>query len=140
MVAGLSMLTAGFIWVAWRGSLATSWIELVLALLVAGIGISMALPTVPTAVLSAVAPQEMGKASGINYMAQRFGAVFAIAIGSAVFANYGSFASPATVTAGFKPALWASILFAAVAVVAATAMSPRTQQTVELEPVEAPAL
>ena len=44
-----------------------------------GSGISMALPTVPTAVLSAVAPQEMGKASGVNYMAQRFGAVFAIA-------------------------------------------------------------
>ena len=140
MVAGLSMLTAGFIWVAWRGSLGTSWIELVLALLVAGIGISMALPTVPTAVLSAVAPQEMGKASGINYMAQRFGAVFAIAIGSAVFANYGSFATPETVTAGFKPALWASIVFAAAAVLAATAMSPRSQQTVQLEPVDAPAL
>ena len=42
----------------------------------------MALPTVPTAVLSAVAPHEMGKASGINYMAQRFGAVFAVAIGN----------------------------------------------------------
>jgi EmrB/QacA subfamily drug resistance transporter len=140
MVAGLSMLTAGFVWVAWRGSLGTSWIELVIALLVAGIGISMALPTVPTAVLSAVAPQEMGKASGINYMSQRFGAVFAIAIGSAVFANYGSFATRETVTAGFKPALWASIVFAALATLAATAMSPRSQQTVELEPVEAPAL
>jgi hypothetical protein len=73
-------------------------------------------------------------------MSQRFGAVFAIAIGSAVFAHYGSFASPETVTAGFKPALWASIVFAALAVLAATAMSPRSQQTVELEPVEAPAL
>jgi MFS family permease len=140
MVAGLSMLTAGFMWVAWRGSLGTSWVELVLALLVAGIGISMALPTVPTAVLSAVASQEMGKASGINYMSQRFGAVFAIAIGSAVFARYGSFASAETVTAGFKPALWASIVFSALAVLAATAMTPRSQQTIELQTVEAPAL
>ncbi len=56
IVVGLSMLTAGFAWVAWRGSLATSWVEIVIALLVAGVGISMALPTVPTAVLSAVAP------------------------------------------------------------------------------------
>jgi hypothetical protein len=31
----------------------------------------------PTAVPSAVAPEEMSEASGINYMAQRFGAVFA---------------------------------------------------------------
>jgi MFS family permease len=81
----------------------TSWIELVIALLIAGIGISMALPTVPTAVLSAVAPQQVGKASGINYMAQRFGAVFAIAIGSTIFGTYGGFGSAASVTAGFKP-------------------------------------
>jgi hypothetical protein len=59
----------------------------------------MALPTVPTAVLSAVEPQEMGKASGINYMAQRFGAVFAVAIGSTVFATDGGLGSPTTVTA-----------------------------------------
>ena len=74
-----------------------------IALLVAGIGISMALPTVPTAVLGAVAPHEMGKASGINYMAQRFGAVFALAIGSAVFSANGHLGSPASVTAGFGP-------------------------------------
>ena len=94
IVVGLSMLTAGFAWVAWQGSLRTSSIELVVALLIAGIGISMALPTVPTAVLSAVAPHEMGKASGINYMAQRFGAVFAVAIGSTLFATYGGLGEP----------------------------------------------
>ena len=127
IVVGLSLVTAGFVWVAWRGSLGTSWIELVIALLIAGVGISMALPTVPTAVLSAVAPHEMGKASGINYMAQRFGAVFAIAIGSAVFASYGGLGSPATVTAGFKPALWACSVFAVLAALAATAMSARPE-------------
>jgi EmrB/QacA subfamily drug resistance transporter len=133
IVVGLSMLTAGFVWVAWRGSLGTSWIELVIALLVAGVGISMALPTVPTAVLSAVAPHEMGKASGINYMAQRFGAVFAVAIGSAVFASYGGPGSPATVTAGFKPALWACAVLAGMGALAATAMSGRTNPEAEVE-------
>ena len=39
------------------GPLAASWLELTIALLVSGVGISMALPTVPTAVLSAVAPE-----------------------------------------------------------------------------------
>ena len=58
----------------------------------------MALPTVPTAVLNAVAPHELGKASGINYMMQRFGAVFAIAIGGAVFAAYGHLGTPANAT------------------------------------------
>ncbi len=135
MVVGLSMLAAGFVWVAWRGSLATSWIELVIALLIAGVGISMALPTVPTAVLSAVAPHEMGKASGINYMAQRFGAVFAIAIGSAIFSANGHLGSPAAVTAGFRPALWACACFAVLAALAACCISPR--RTAASVPVEA---
>jgi MFS family permease len=138
IVVGLSMLTAGFAWVAWRGSLHTSSIELVIALLVAGVGISMALPTVPTAVLSAVAPQQMGKASGINYMAQRFGAVFAVAIGSTVFASYGGLGSPATVTAGFKPALWGCCIFAGLAALAATGMSARAVPAAEVERAELP--
>jgi MFS family permease len=138
ILVGLSMLTGGFVWVAVRGSLGTSWIEIVIALLIAGVGISMALPTVPTAVLSAVAPADMGKASGINYMAQRFGAVFAIAIGSTVFATYGGLGSPAAVTAGFKPALWACAGFAGLAALAATAMSSRPKPTTEVEPTGLP--
>jgi len=138
IIVGMSLLTGGFVWVAWRGSLHTSWIELVSALLIAGVGISMALPTVPTAVLSAVAPQEMGKASGINYMAQRFGAVFAVAIGSTVFSTYGSFVSPAAVTAGFKPALWACAVLAGLGALSAIAMSPRGQPAAEVDPAGVP--
>jgi EmrB/QacA subfamily drug resistance transporter len=134
IVVGLSMLTAGFVWVAWRGSLQTSWVEIVIALLVAGVGISMALPTVPTAVLSAVVPDEMGKASGINYMAQRFGAVFAVAIGSAVFESHGGLGTPSAVTAGFKPALWACSIFAGLGALAAIAMSARPKPATEVEP------
>ena len=139
IVLGLSMLTVGFVWVAWRGSLHTSWVELVIALLIAGVGISMALPTVPTAVLSAVAPHEMGKASGINYMAQRFGAVFAVAIGSTVFASYGGLGSPAAVTAGFKPALWVCAGFAFLAALSGVAMtSSRRATSTDVEPAELP--
>jgi MFS family permease len=138
MVAGLSLQALGFTWVAWRGSLGTSWVELVVALLVAGVGLSMALPTVPTAVLSAVAPEQMGKASGINFMAQRFGAVFAIAIGTAIFNSYGRLGTPETVTAGFEPALWASAALAVLAALAATAMSRRAQPAADLEAIETP--
>jgi EmrB/QacA subfamily drug resistance transporter len=125
MVTGLTLQAVGFTWVAARGSLHTSWVELVIALLVAGVGVSMALPTVPTAVLSAVAETEMGKASGISYMAQRFGAVFAIAIASAVFSAHGNLSNPTTVTAGFRPALWSCVIFAALAALASVAISTR---------------
>ena len=128
MVVGLSLLTAGLAWVAWRGSLDASWIELVIALLVAGVGVSMALPTVPTAVLSAVAPPEIGKASGINYMAQRFGAVFGIAIGTTVFGSYGRLGTPATMTAGFEPALWTCAALAVLATLSALAITSSRRQ------------
>jgi EmrB/QacA subfamily drug resistance transporter len=130
MVTGLALLSAGFIWVALKGSLTTSWVELALALLVSGIGISMALPTVPTAVLNVVAPHEMGKASGINYMAQRLGGVFAIAISTAVFAANGHLGTPASVTDGFKPALAACAGLALLATISATAITSRTGEPV----------
>jgi MFS family permease len=125
MVVGLTMQAIGFVWVAARGSLGTSWIELTVAPLVAGIGISMALPTVPAAVLGAVPPEELGQASGINYMAQRFGAVFAIAIGSAVFSTYAHLGTPTTVTAGFTADLWACAVFALLAAVSAVGITSR---------------
>jgi EmrB/QacA subfamily drug resistance transporter len=129
MIAGLSLQAVGYAWVAARGSLATSWVEQTLALFVAGVGISMALPTVPTLVLGAVREAEMGKASGINYMAQRFGAVFSIAIASAVFAAHGHLSTPASVTAGFRPALWACVVFAVLAAATSAAITGHSDRT-----------
>ncbi len=127
MLAGLALQAVGYLWVAARGSLGTSWIELDAALLVAGAGISMALPTVPALVLGAVAPEEIGKASGINYMAQRFGTVFALAIATAAFSARGHLGNPASVTAGFRPALSACVGFAVLAALSGIAIggSPR---------------
>jgi EmrB/QacA subfamily drug resistance transporter len=124
MATGLFLLTAGLAWAAIRGSLSTNWVELDIALLIAGVGVSMALPTVPTAVLNAVAPSELGKASGINYMMQRLGPAVAIAVASAVFAAYGHLATPASVTDGFKPALAACAGFALLAALSALAITP----------------
>ncbi len=95
----------------------------------------MALPTVPTAVLNAVAPHEMGKASGINYMAQRLGGVFAIAISTAVFAANGHLGTPASVTDGFRPALAACAGLALLATLSAIAITSGTAEPIlELEP------
>lgn len=90
------------------GVLATTGVaygELVIPLIVAGIGISLALPIAPTAILSAVKPHEMGKASGVNSTLQRFGSAFVIALAAAVFAANGHIGSPSTFASGFRPAL-----------------------------------
>jgi EmrB/QacA subfamily drug resistance transporter len=124
MATGLFLQACGFAWVALRGALSTSWVELDVALLIAGAGVSMALPTVPTAVLNAVAPRDLGKASGINYMMQRLGPAVAIAVASAVFAAYGHLGTPASVTDGFRPALAACAALALLAALTALAITP----------------
>jgi EmrB/QacA subfamily drug resistance transporter len=135
IATGLLLQTLGLGWVALRASASTSYAELALALLVAGIGISMALPTVPTAVLSAVAPHELGKASGINYMMQRFGTVVAVAVASSVFGAFGHLGSPAAVTSGFKPALAVCAALSLLATLTALALTGSRESASAAEPV-----
>ena len=65
----------------------------VVPFVIAGVGISMAIPTVPTAALSAVSAADVGRASGVSNTMQRFGAAFGIALVSAVFAAHGHLGS-----------------------------------------------
>jgi EmrB/QacA subfamily drug resistance transporter len=141
IATGLLLQTLGFCWVALNASAGASYLELALPLLVAGVGISMALPTVPTAVLSAVAPEEMGKAAGVNTMMQRFGSVFAVAIATAVFTAYGHLGSPNSVTNGFKPALAVCAALSMLGTLTALGITPgRTEAIAALEAEPAPAI
>jgi EmrB/QacA subfamily drug resistance transporter len=139
MVAGLTMQAIGLGWIAAAAASAhVNYLEFVFAFLLAGTGISMALPTVPTAILSSVAPPEIGKASGTTNTMQRFGGVFAIAITSAVFAANGHLGTPASVTAGFRPALAVAAALSALAAITALAVAaPRRAPAAELQPTEA---
>ena len=51
----------------------------------AGVGISMCLPTVPTVAVGSVAPSPMGVASGANSAVRQLGGVFGVAILAGVF-------------------------------------------------------
>jgi EmrB/QacA subfamily drug resistance transporter len=139
IATGLLLQAAGFAWVAATASAAGSTLGLVFALLVAGVGVSMALPTVPVAVLSAVQPAEMGKASGIATMMQRFGAVFAIAIATSVFGAFGGLGSAAHVTSGLQPGLAVSAGLSLLGALTALAITAgRRSPAAEPEPAEVP--
>jgi hypothetical protein len=58
-------------------------------------------------------------AAGTNNALNALGGVLGIAILAAVFARYGSYASPASFIRGFKPAEWVAATVAGVGVVAA---------------------
>jgi hypothetical protein len=70
-------------------------------------------------------------------MMQRLGAVFAIAIGTSVFAAYGHLGTPASVTGGFKPALAACTVFALLAALTAAGITaPKKAGAPEPEPAQ----
>jgi EmrB/QacA subfamily drug resistance transporter len=133
MVVGLIIQGIGLTWVAQLAVAGAAYGPFVLPLILAGIGVSMALPIVPTAVLSAVAPRDMGKASGVNSTLQRFGSAFAIAIAASVFAANGHLGSAASFTTGFRPAL---LLVAGLSVLGAlSALTIGERRAIVAEPV-----
>jgi EmrB/QacA subfamily drug resistance transporter len=108
MAGGMAVQAAGLGWVAAHISAHVSYLELALPLLVAGVGISMVIPSTPTAALGAVPAADLGTASGVQGTLQRFGAVFGVAIVTAVFSASGHLGSAPGVVAGVRPALAAS--------------------------------
>jgi EmrB/QacA subfamily drug resistance transporter len=128
MAVGLVLQAGGLAWIALAASTSIGYWELVVPLIVAGVGISMAVPTAPAAALGAVPPEDMGKASGVQNTLQRFGGVFGIAIVTAVFAANGGLTSPAAVTSGFRPALVVSAGLSLLGSLAAVAVGGRQRQ------------
>src|SRR6266516_8065173 len=63
---GTLLQGVGIEWLAILTSDHVNYSALVRPLILSGVGISMALPVVPTAALSAVPPSDIGKASGGN--------------------------------------------------------------------------
>jgi EmrB/QacA subfamily drug resistance transporter len=109
VVPGLAMQAAGFAWIVYLASHSAGYLSYVAPFIIAGAGISMALPSLPAAALNAAPPAALGKVAGVMNTMQQFGAVFGIAIVTAVFNANGSLASANAVTSGFKPALVASV-------------------------------
>jgi MFS family permease len=108
MSLGLALQGAGLVWFALGATSTAGYSRFVLPLIIAGVGISMAIPTVPASALNAVPPADMGKASGVQNTLQRFGSVFGVAVAAAVFSANGHLGSPAAVISGFRPALAAA--------------------------------
>ena len=72
----------------------------------------------PTAALGAVAPGDVGRASGVSNTMQRFGGAFGIALASAIFAAHGHLGSAASFTAGYRPAMLGAVALSAAGSVA----------------------
>jgi EmrB/QacA subfamily drug resistance transporter len=105
IVFGLILQAIGMAWIAVIAAPDVAYATLVAPLIIAGAGVSVAMPAAQNAVLSSVAQTEIGKASGTFNMLRFLGGVSGIAIAVAVFAGNGNFGSPQAFSAGFAPAI-----------------------------------
>ncbi|MEN3357533.1 MAG: hypothetical protein V7637_1515 [Mycobacteriales bacterium] len=105
VVPGLLAQGAGFAWIAYLAGTGAGYGSYVLPFVVAGTGVSMALPCVPAAALNAVPPASLGKAAGVLNTLQLFGATFGVATATVIFNANGSLATPAAVIHGFRPGI-----------------------------------
>jgi EmrB/QacA subfamily drug resistance transporter len=118
IVVGLLMQAIGLGWLARTATSDMAFVEFAIPLVLAGAGISVAMPAAQNAVLSAVAPTEIGKASGTYNMLRFLGGAFGIALSGTLFAASGGFGSPQLFTAGFATALGLSAFLSLAAAIA----------------------
>ena len=107
-VAGLLLQAVGMGWIALIAGPDVAYGRLVAPLVMAGAGVSMAMPALQNAVMSAVAPGRFGQASGTFNTVRQLGGVFGIAVLVAVFTGSGGYASPELFSDGFTTALGAA--------------------------------
>jgi EmrB/QacA subfamily drug resistance transporter len=133
IVGGLVLQSIGTGWLATIATPSVSYLEFALAMTVAGVGFSLALPAVTRTVVGSVAPVDMGKASGSFSMLRQFGGAFGVAILAAAFTDAGGYATPSNFGDGYRAAMAVAAVLSVVGVGAALALGERAR-ALELAP------
>ena len=105
VVTGLALQAAGLAWIAMIAGPGLPYPEMIAPMVIAGAGVSLAMPGAQKAVVTAVAPAEIGTAAGTFQTARQLGGAVGVATGVAVFAAAGGYASARAFSDGFAPAL-----------------------------------
>ena len=136
VVTGLLMQALGLGWIALQTISGAAYATMVVPLIIAGVGVSMAMPAAQNAILSSVAVTEMGKASGVFNMGRFLGGMFGVALLVAVFGVTGAADTPAHFSSGFAAAM---IVAATLSLLAALvgAFLPARRSVAQLKPQQA---
>ena len=129
MVGGLTLQALGMGWIALIADPGFTYSQFLVPSIVAGIGVSMAIPAAQNSVVGSVALEDVGKAAGANSMMRELGGVFGIAVAVAVFAAAGSYASANAFLEGFAPAIGVVAALSLAGAVVALALPGHRQAT-----------
>jgi EmrB/QacA subfamily drug resistance transporter len=126
IAGGLLLQAAGMAWVAVAAGPELAYGALAAPLVLAGAGASMAIPAAQSAVVGAVGPADIGRASATFSALRQLGGAFGVAILVAVFSARGGYGSAQAFSDGFGPAVAVSAALS-VAGAAAGAAIPRSR-------------
>ena len=87
MAAGLGLQAVGLAWIAAVSTATVGYSSLVLPFVLSGIGMGLFFAPVANVVLSAVRPEQEGKASGANNAIREVGGVLGVAVLASIFAR-----------------------------------------------------
>jgi len=135
MATGLALQAVGLAWIAAVSTATVGYASLVGPFVLSGIGMALFFAPVANVVLSAVRPQEEGKASGTNNAIREVGGVLGVAVLASVFARAGGYESPQAFTDGLVPALWIGAVVIAVGAAIAL-LIPRKRRPAEVAVLE----
>ena len=102
---GLSLQAAALAWMGLVSTPTVAYSALVVPFILAGVGMALFFAPMANIVLSAVRPEEEGKASGANNAIRELGGVFGVAVLASVFVSFGGYESGQAFSDGMNPAL-----------------------------------
>jgi EmrB/QacA subfamily drug resistance transporter len=130
LTTGLVLTAAGYLWLVSVTSATMTYGELVGPFVVAGVGVSLAIPCAQNAVLGSADEDAVGKAAGVNSMMRELGGVVGIAVTVAVFVGHGHPSSVQSFIDGFRPAIVVAAGFAALGAFCGAAVPSRRRAPV----------
>jgi MFS family permease len=142
IVLGMCLHAAAMTWIALITGPSVNYPEMIAPLILSGVGVAMAAPATQSAVLSSVAPQYLGKASGAYSTMRQLGGAFGVAIVVAAFATTGSYVSTETFSNGFVAAMSTSAALSLVGALTGLAARRRVaaERRHQISPTESPSL
>jgi EmrB/QacA subfamily drug resistance transporter len=127
IAAGLSLNALALVWIALIAEPELAYWQMAAPLALSGTGIAMSIPAAQSSVLTSVAPQDIGKASGTFSTMRQLGGAFGVAVIVAAFADVGSYASAQAFSDGFVAAIGAGAVLSLIGAAAGLALPRRRE-------------
>ena len=127
LVLGMALQAIALAWLSLVTTPTVEYLVLAPAFVLAGTGMGLFFAPIANVVLSAVRPEEEGKASGASNAIREVGGVFGVAVLAAVFSANGNYGSGPGYVDGMIPAIQVGALIVALGAVAALALPGRTR-------------